>query len=175
MMDLISSFGGITQFLESGGTVLWVILAVSILLWSLIIERYWYIKLEYPRTLSVSLADWEKRGEKVSWYARSVRTAILSKTALDLTRSLPTIRILIVLCPLLGLVGTVTGMIHVFDVVALEGTGNAKAVADGVSLATIPTLAGLVTALSGYYFSVRLKQHTETALQRASDLMAVES
>lgn len=175
MMDIISNSGGILQFLESGGKVLWVILGVSILLWTLIIERYWYIKLEYPRSFRVYLADWQKREEKISWYARSVRRAILSKAALDLTRSLPTIRVLITLCPLLGLVGTVTGMIHVFDVVALEGTGNAKAIADGVSLATIPTLAGLVTALSGYYFSMRLKQHTESALQRASELMAEES
>ena len=170
-MDILVPSGGLAQFFESGGTVLWVILAVSILLWTMIIERYWYIKLEHPRTLLINLADWQKREDKVSWYARSVRTAILSKVALDLTRSLPTIRILIILCPLLGLLGTVTGMIHVFDVVALEGTSNAKAVADGVSLATIPTLAGLVTALSGYYFSIRLKQHSESALQSASDLM----
>jgi biopolymer transport protein ExbB len=157
-MDILFPSGGLAQFFESGGMVLWVILAVSILLWTMIIERYWYIKLEYPRTLLINLADWQKREDKVSWYARSVRTAILSKVALDLTRSLPTIRILIILC-------------HVFDVVALEGTSNAKAVADGVSLATIPTLAGLVTALSGYYFSIRLKQHSESALQSASDLM----
>jgi biopolymer transport protein ExbB len=107
----------------------------------------------------------------VSWYARSIRAALLSKISLELMRFLPTIRVLIVLCPLLGLVGTVTGMIHVFDAVAREGTSNAKAVADGVSLATIPTLAGLVTALSGYYFSMRLKQHADSALQRASDNM----
>ncbi len=170
-MDFLSLSGGLAQFFESGGTVLWVILFVSILLWTLIIERYWYIKLVYPRSLGVDLADWQKREDKASWYARSVRTAILSRISLDLVRSLPTIRVLIVLCPLLGLLGTVTGMIHVFDVVALEGATNAKAVADGVSLATIPTLAGLVTALSGYYFSIRLKQHTESALQHASDLM----
>lgn len=174
MMDLISSFEQIARFLESGGKVLWLILGVSILLWTFIIERYWYIKLEYPRSFRQSLSEWQKREDKVSWYARNVRAAILSKISLELTRSLPTIRILIVLCPLFGLLGTVTGMIHVFDVVALDGTGNAKAVADGVSLATIPTLAGLVTALSGYYFSVRLKQHTEAALQRAFEQMMEE-
>ena len=175
MMDLLSLPVGLLQFFESGGTVLWVILAVAIVLWTLIIERYWYIKLEYPRLLCSHLGDWGKREDKVSWYARSIRTALLSKISLDLMRFLPTIRILIVLCPLLGLIGTVTGMIHVFDVVAKEGTSNAKAVADGVSLATIPTLAGLVTALSGYYFSIRLKQHAESALQHASNQLEEDS
>jgi biopolymer transport protein ExbB len=171
MMDLVFVPEGLSQFFESGGTVLWVILAVAILLWTLIIERYWYIKLEHPRLLCIHLTEWGKREDKVSWYARSIRAALLSKISLELMRFLPTIRVLIVLCPLLGLVGTVTGMIHVFDAVAREGTSNAKAVADGVSLATIPTLAGLVTALSGYYFSMRLKQHADSALQRASDNM----
>lgn len=174
MMDFASLPGGLAQFFESGGTVLWVILVVAIVLWTLIIERYWYIKLEYPRLLPLHVANWDNRDDKISWYARSIRSALLSTISLDLIEFLSTIRILIVLCPLLGLIGTVTGMIHVFDVVAQEGSSNAKAVADGVSLATIPTLAGLVTALSGYYFSIRLKQHAEAALQRASDHMEVE-
>lgn len=170
-MGLFSFSTGLTEFFESGGLVLWVILIVSILLWTLIVERYWFIKFEHPRLLALDLDRWKERKDKISWYARSVRTANLSEISLSLMHSLPTIRVLIVLCPLLGLLGTVTGMIHVFDVVASEGASDAKAVADGVSLATIPTLAGLVTALSGYYFSIQLKQHIESALQRASELM----
>lgn len=172
-MEFITNIDKLDQFLEAGGTVLWVILIVSILLWTLIIERYWYIKIIFPGALQLKTEEWKGREDKQSWYATNIRASILSEIEQDLFRSLATIHMLIVLCPLLGLVGTVTGMINVFDVVALEGSSNPKALADGVSLATIPTLAGLVTALSGYYFNIRLKQHSELAKQRASEIMVI--
>jgi len=65
---------------------------------------------------------------------------------------LPMIQTLVALCPLLGLMGTVTGMIQVFEVMAMSGTSNARAMAAGVSRATIPTMAGMVGALSGVFF-----------------------
>ena len=58
---------------------------------------------------------------------------------------------LVTLCPLLGLLGTVTGMIEVFNVMAVTGGGDAKSMAGGVSRATIPTMAGMVAALSGVF------------------------
>ncbi len=57
----------------------------------------------------------------------------------------------------MGLLGTVTGMIEVFDVMAIQGTSNVKAMANGVSMATIPTMAGMVIALSGILFEKRLE------------------
>ena len=55
------------------------------------------------------------------------------------------------LCPLLGLLGTVTGMIEVFNVMAVTGGGDAKSMAGGVERSTIPTMAGMVSALSKAY------------------------
>ena len=68
-----------------------------------------------------------------------------------------TIKTLVALCPMIGLLGTVTGMVSVFDVMAISGTGNARAMASGVYRATLPTMAGMVVALSGIYFSVQLE------------------
>jgi len=65
---------------------------------------------------------------------------------------------LVALCPLLGLMGTVTGMIEVFDVMAVSGSGNARSMASGVSKATIPTMAGMVGALSGVFLATLLTQ-----------------
>ena len=69
------------------------------------------------------------------------------------------------LCPLLGLMGTVTGMIEVFDVMAISGSGNARSMASGVSKATIPTMAGMVASLSGVFmvtwFQRNAKRQTE--------------
>ena len=52
-------------------------------------------------------------------------------------------------------------MIEVFDVMAISGSGNPRAMASGVSRATVPTMAGMVAALSGVYFSARLNRLTQ--------------
>lgn len=57
---------------------------------------------------------------------------------------------------MLGLLGTVTGMISVFDVMANQGSSNPKLMASGISLATLPTMAGMVAALTGMFFHARL-------------------
>ena len=78
------------------------------------------------------------------------------------------------LCPLLGLLGTVTGMIEVFDVMALAGSGNSRAMASGVSKATIPTMAGMVAALSGLILSVQLDRFAERESERVSDHLSLD-
>ena len=77
------------------------------------------------------------------------------------TKNLLTIQGLIALCPLLGLLGTVTGMIVVFDVMAYTGGGDAKAMAGGVSKATIPTMSGMVAALSGVFGLTIVEKNAE--------------
>ena len=62
-------------------------------------------------------------------------------------------------------------MISVFDVMAVLGTDNARAMSAGISMATIPTMAGLVVALSGLFFSARLRQLTALERQRVADLL----
>jgi len=74
---------------------------------------------------------------------------------MQLQQSLGLIKSLVAVCPLLGLLGTVTGMIEVFDVMAVMGTGSARAMASGISKATIPTMAGMVGALTGVFCHYR--------------------
>ena len=71
-------------------------------------------------------------------------------------RNLKIIPVLIALLPMFGLLGTVTGMIQVFDVMAYLGSGNPRAMADGVSAATIPTMSGMVIALMAIPFATQL-------------------
>ena len=84
------------------------------------------------------------------------------------------ITILIAICPLLGLLGTVTGMISVFDVLAVTGTGNPRAMAAGISKATLPTMAGLLIALTGLYFKARFKRLSKNGQQRLADALRTE-
>jgi len=166
-------YDNLQGFFAAGGPVLWLIFLVTLIMWTLIVERFWYIYRTHPAHVKQTLNVWSQRKEKQSWRAKKIREALLSQLSLDLNQSLNFIRMLVVICPLLGLLGTVTGMIHVFDVITVLGTGNPRAMSTGISLATIPTMAGLVAALSGYYFSIRLKHKAEIESQKAADLFTI--
>ncbi|WP_304639504.1 MotA/TolQ/ExbB proton channel family protein [Pseudomonas sp.] len=156
-------------FLDSGGWVLWSIFAATILLWTLMLERLWFLARVFPRRAQQLQQRWLARQDRRSQAARQIRTAWLSGAQLSLNRSLPMVRVLIALCPLLGLLGTVTGMIQVFDVMAISGQGNPRAMAAGVSRATVPTMAGMVIAISGLFCLARLDQQSRRAFQRLTD------
>jgi biopolymer transport protein ExbB len=85
---------------------------------------------------------------------------------------LPWLKLLIAICPLLGLLGTVTGMIQVFDSLALTESSQARAMADGVAQATLPTLCGMAVAVVGLLFVTRLEQIIRREDQRLHDRMA---
>ena len=69
------------------------------------------------------------------------------KTAPKLERGIPTIKILSAVAPLMGLLGTVTGMIGTFQSITLFGTGDPKLMAGGISTALVTTVLGLVCAI----------------------------
>jgi biopolymer transport protein ExbB len=169
--EIIEAVG---DFMEAGGVVLWSIFFVTLVMWGLILEREWYRHLGYKKDLASVMEEWEARGERVSWYAKQIRRRMISELGEKLNLGLPQIRTLVALCPLLGLLGTVTGMINVFDVMALAGSGNPRAMASGVSLATIPTMAGMVAALSGLYFVNQLENFATTETQRVADHLVHE-
>jgi len=77
---------------------------------------------------------------------RKIDEAII-KEAPALERGLSSIKILAVIAPLLGLLGTVTGMIETFQSITIFGTGDAKLMAGGISQALITTVLGLVVAI----------------------------
>jgi len=156
MYRLLDWYEAIRNFLEMGGPVLFAIGTLTFVMWVLIFERVIYYRTVVPALLAEITATWKARTERRSWYARRIREAMLSRASLNIEKHLPLIKTLVALCPLLGLLGTVTGMIEVFEVMAFSGTGNPRSMAAGVSKATIPTMAGMVAALSGLFASTLL-------------------
>lgn len=149
------------DFLETGGWVLVAIAVVTFLMWMMILERYWYLWTGHRVLVNQMLERWRSRPERTSWHAHQIRRAMISEVSLKAGQTIPVIKTLVALCPLFGLLGTVTGMIEVFDVMAISGSGNARAMASGVSRATIPTMAGMVASLSGFIFSVQLDRRAK--------------
>ena len=171
MIGVADAYAGILDFMELGGDVLWAILVVVFLMWCFIFERLYFFYRVFPRQRQAILDQWESRSETRSWYAKRIRECLISEVDLALKHHIGLIRVLIAICPLLGLVGTVTGMLSVFDVMAYAGSGNARAMANGVSMATIPTMAGMVAALSGVYFGTWLDHKARVETDRVADLL----
>lgn len=148
----------ILGFMARGGGLLWLIGCLLLIMWTMIFERLWYLNFIHKVRVKHALSAWSKRQETRSWNADQIRSRMVSELSIDLKAPVPLIESLVVICPLLGLLGTVTGMMEVFQVMTLTGGGDAKSMAGGVSKATIPTMAGMVGALSGI-FAVNLMKH----------------
>ncbi len=164
--------GAIRNFMELGGDVLWAIMFVAVPDVDVYPGADCGTSTGSTRTGGVrSCEAWETRLDTTSWYAKRIRDGLVSEAALELKQNIGLIKALIAICPLLGLLGTVTGMITVFDVMTYSGGGNARAMAGGVSMATVPTMAGMVAALSGVYFGTWLEHKAQVETETLEDLL----
>ena len=161
------------EFFEAGGPVLWGILLVTMIMWTLIIERFWYFKNLMPSLTSDALNQWSVVSNKGDWYSMRIRDQIISEVSAETKKFILTIETMMQILPLLGLLGTVVGMIKVFDVMTFFGTGNARLMASGVSQATIPTMAGLVAAISGLYIANLLKRKADDEINKIADQLTI--
>lgn len=170
---MLEFFAAIRDFTETGGQVLLVIGLLIFVMWLLILERALYVFIWHKAYKKATIAKWQARQDRRSWNAQQIRQAMISRVSLRLNSGIPIIQALVALCPLLGLMGTVTGMIEVFDVMSISGSGNARSMASGVSKATIPTMAGMVGALSGVFASTWLKRTTKSEKTHIEDALPI--
>ena len=165
LLRQLSPWVAVKDLASAGGpVVVWIMLA-CLTMWAMIIERYWFFKNVLPRQAHAMLTIWNARKDHKSWTARQIRRAMISRLNGAMTVTLPLLRVMVPLCPLLGLVGTVTGMLEVFDSMSLRGSADARTMASGVSQAMVCTLMGLAVSITGlyplYYFQSRTKIETE--------------
>jgi len=169
MLFLIELWESVRGFIATGGNVLYAVAFALLLMWILMIERFWFLTSVYPKMRDDIISRWNARSDTTSWYAHRIRETWISQAAESLDLRMITIKTLVAMCPLIGLLGTVTGMIGVFETMAEQGTGNPRLMAAGISQATIPTMAGMVAALSGVFFSSRLDAKLKLAKAKLID------
>ena len=174
MQALVGAFEAIRDFLELGGPVLRWIAVVILFMWILILERLIYFRTAFRTQMKEAFAKWEARSERRSWHAHQIRNAMISNIRMSANSGLPMIQTLVAVCPLLGLLGTVTGMITVFQVMATSGTGNVRSMAAGVSMATVPTMAGMVGALSGVFLVTVLVRTSRRKIALLEDELTMD-
>ena len=171
----------IVETLICGGPVMIPIFIVSIVVWTLIIEKHCRLKIEnidqnlFTEKIISFLINNEK--EKIVELSRSTH-GILAKAVKclidnkrrkrevlinvaqqtmheeypEMERHLSTIAILASIAPLLGLLGTVSGMVTTFTSITVFGTGDPQSLAKGISEALITTQSGLIVAIPALFF-----------------------
>lgn len=179
------------HYLSQGGTVMVPLMACSCIMWTLILDRViFFARLEKKdiefhtlvRILEKQTLPQKAGGIRAHLVrhlmANRTHDPMVDKRILDqcamsmrpaLERHLAAIAVLAAVSPLFGLLGTVTGMISTFDVITLFGTGNAKAMAGGISEALVTTQSGLVVSIPGFFMSVLLYKESARAKSRLSE------
>jgi biopolymer transport protein ExbB len=191
MMDLIqTSYLQLEAYLRAGGVVMLPLALVSLAMWVLIVDRALFFRRLHRKNMG-TLTAFEHIHDNRMPDPRRFRGAIsllvaqflshrsgdrhldrfiLDETVLKVSRSLndylALIGVLAAIAPFLGLLGTVTGMIATFDVLAVFGTGNAKAMAGGISEALITTQTGLLVAIPELYMKGFLDRRARNLQQR---------
>ena len=169
------------EIVRAGGWLMLPIILCSIVAIAIVIERFWSLSAARisPKYVLAQVWTWLKNnqldssklrelrlssplgqilaaGLLSSRYGRVAMVDSIEQTAAqvvhELERYLNTLGTIAAITPLLGLLGTVVGMIRVFSEIMLQGTGNANALAGGISEALITTAAGLTVAIPTYMF-----------------------
>jgi biopolymer transport protein ExbB len=163
-------FAGLAHLLHDGGPYVGWIFASGVLMWTLVFERWWYFQRVLPVQAAEMQQRWTSREDHNSWCARQIRQSMISRLNQAMTAGFPVLQVLVPMSPLLGLVGTVTGMLEVFDSMALRGNADARSMASGVSEAMICTMTGLAVSITGlypvHYFRTRAARETELLADR---------
>ena len=162
-------------FLGRGGPVLVVIMATTFIMWALILERMFYFNFGHNAVAKRAVEAWNSRKDKSSVLAHWVREKLVSEVRQQAEQNVGLTKAMVALAPLLGLLGTVTGMVTGFDVMALSSGADAQAMSGGVSRATIPTMAGMVASLSGIIFTSSMDRTVSRKVQTVADQMEIDA
>ena len=170
MIDfLLAPLHAVGDLIDAGGVAVEWIFIACLLMWTITFERYHYFKHRLQPEAETMLAQWQARQDHASWTAHQIRRAMVSRLNVAMNANLGILRVLVPLCPLLGLVGTVTGMLEVFDSMAARGSADARTMASGVSQAMVCTMTGLAVSITGLYPVFAFTQKTKYETELLSD------
>lgn len=171
----------VLELMKAGGWLMWPILACSLVAMTIILERLWSLRRRrvMPANLMEQVWQWQRdqalTPERIQSLAQGSPLGRLLSAGLvnrhhsrdvmkeaindvgrqvvaDLERYLNTLGTIAAVSPLLGLLGTVFGMIDIFTVIIDAGVGNPGILAGGISEALITTAAGLTVAIPSLMF-----------------------
>lgn len=191
LLGLLVQSPSLMERVEQGGTVGYAIIIVGIIGLLVILERVLHLmriksrinaqmkNLDVVNTNNpvgrIMTVYYENKDLDLETTMRKLQEVIIRDMA-EIKRGLPIVKVLAAVAPLMGLLGTVVGMIGTFQAITLFGTGDPKLMAGGISQALITTVLGLVAAipllLSHSVLSSRVTQIGKIIAEQAAGLMA---
>ncbi|RLU00020.1 MAG: MotA/TolQ/ExbB proton channel family protein [Ketobacter sp.] len=156
----------LSERVEQGGLVGYIIVGVGIISWLLALERIISLTITRAKvraqSKSKTISPSNPLGRVLTVYENNPKldpdtlelklAEAIIKEKPRLERFIPLLKIIAVAAPLLGLLGTVIGMIVTFQSITLFGTGDPKLMAGGISQALVTTVLGLLVALPTIFF-----------------------
>ena len=109
------------QFFQRGGDVLYLIFILGFVVAYLMIEKIWYLRFEHSSVINSIVTDWEERKDKISFNSVAIRQMMISDAATKINKNVELMKVCVMVAPLFGLFGTITGMIEVFYLLAVTG------------------------------------------------------
>jgi biopolymer transport protein ExbB len=183
------------EYLWQGGWVMAPLIVCSVLMWTLIGERLYFFHSLTRQDIRIRDAIEMLEEKRAPGRARGLRARLVAAFSREMTgqpgldkrilyhcalkqrplfsRHLAAISVLASVAPLLGLLGTVIGMVDTFDVLAIFGTGNVKGLASGISVALITTQSGLLVAIPGLLLSAYLYRRAARLEIRLEEIATV--
>ena len=155
--------------LITGGWIIATILGLSTIMWILILDRYLFLWRQEKPLVRELVTQWHTRRSHNQLVNHRLREGLTASFHSKLSTWIGTIQVITAILPLLGLLGTVSGMIKTFEVMTVFGSGNVRGMAEGISQALITTMAGLLTALTGMYFANDLKERFDRETERLAE------
>lgn len=162
------------EYVDKGGIIGYILLLLCTIGLALIIWKFlyiFYVKLSRKKYLKEVLK--EIKNIKEPFLAMKVSKTVIDEKMIYLESGMSTIRIIASISPLLGLLGTVVGILSAFETISKTGLGDPSSFASGISLALITTVMGLVIAIPhyiGYNYLVRNIDHLESVILKEIDL-----
>ena len=156
-------FVSLLDFFDRGGPLIFILFIVAIIMITLLVERLIFFINDLKKLSADRVSEVRECPSDNKWVRNKIKLKNISILNSESSKNLLMIQGLIALCPLLGLLGTVTGMIEVFDIMAITGTGNARAMASGIARATLPTMTGLFISIVGLFLLTAIKSSIEKA------------
>ncbi len=183
------------DYLVQGGWVMLPLILCSVAMWTLIAERLYFFHGLARRDIRIRDAIAMVEARRASGKGRGLRQRLVASFSKEMTghsgldrnilhycalkqrpilnRHLAVIAVLASVAPLLGLLGTVIGMVDTFEVLAVFGTGNVKGMASGISVALITTQSGLLVAIPGLLLSGTLYRRAARLEMRLQEITTV--
>ena len=160
-------------FLERGGIVLWFIMFAAFIMWGFILERFFYFRMTHKNVAQDAIDKWNDRSDHSSTFAHWIKDKLVSEVRVKASQNVIFLKAMVAVIPLMGLWGTVYGMLQVFYLMAATGASDAKALSAGVSMATIPTMSGMVVSLSGILATMDLDRKVRREVAKVEDKMEI--